>query len=69
MSKAQALIDQSRQAKILALEAENKRLRKALLECREEFCWHGNTGNRLSVQMYGNMVDMIDAALSRKETE
>ena len=45
------------------LERENARMREMLLRAREEFCWHGNTGNRLSVGLYGDLVDMIDAAL------
>ena len=39
------------------------RMRDALLKCREEFCWHGNTGKSLSQQSYGELVDMIDKAL------
>ena len=38
-------------------------VRDVLLRCREEFCWHGNTGNRLSVDMYSQLVDMIDKVL------
>jgi hypothetical protein len=39
------------------------KLREALLKCREEFCWHGNTGKTLSADTYAALVDMVDAAL------
>lgn len=39
------------------------KLREALFRCREEFCWHGNTGKALAPAQYGTLVDMIDAAL------
>lgn len=47
-------------------KAQHDSLKRALLKCREEFCWHGNTGNKLSQDEYVRLVDMIDAALERK---
>ena len=38
-------------------------LREVLYKCREEFCWHGNTGKHLSADTYAALVDMIDKAL------
>jgi hypothetical protein len=49
------------------LTEERDRLLKALLKCREEFCWHGNTGKSLSKESYGDLVDMIDAALKSEK--
>ena len=61
---------------IVQLEAENARLAERLKlyeamlnECREEFCWHGNTGKHLSVDTYGARVDKIDAVLAREKED
>src|SRR6185369_13204042 len=40
-----------------------EKMRAMLLKCREEFCWHGNTGKTLSAGSYGELVDQIDAVL------
>jgi hypothetical protein len=52
---------------VVRLLRENDRLRRTLLRCREEFCWHGNTGKSLSKDSYGGLVDMIDAAIYCQE--
>lgn len=44
-------------------EPDRSTLVKALNECREEFCWHGNTGGRLALVEYTRLVEMIDRAL------
>jgi len=38
-------------------------MKAMLLECREEFCWHGNTGKHLSADTYASLVDKIDRVL------
>ena len=45
------------------IRKERDRMKVALLKCREEFCWHGNTGKHLHAYAYAELVDMIDAAL------
>lgn len=47
------------------LRSLNGELVMALNKCREEFCWHGNTGKSLSQSTYGELVDMIDTLLSQ----
>ena len=47
-----------------AAEARAEALKSALLKCREEFCWHGNTGKHLSADTYASLVDMVDAAIA-----
>ncbi len=48
------------------LNTRIKALERMLHTCREEFCWHGNTGKSLSASSYGELVDKIDAVLGPK---
>lgn len=71
MTKKQ-MADAARQLDHLGMTAmweENKCLRAALLKCREEFCWHGNTGKHLGADSYGELVGMIDKALGEETAE
>ena len=54
--------------KLIAMQTEDirkerDRMKEALLKCREEFCWHGNTGKHLHADAYAELVDMIDTAI------
>ena len=48
---------------VIVLNTRIKALERMLHTCRDEFCWHGNTGKSLSVASYGQLVDAIDAVL------
>jgi len=51
---------------VIVLNTRIKALERMLHVCREEFCWHGNTGKSLSERSYAALVDKIDAALGPK---
>ena len=48
------------------LNVRIKALERMLHTCREEFCWHGNTGKTLSERSYGDLVDKIDAVVGQQ---
>lgn len=48
---------------VVVLNVRIKALERMLHECREEFCWHGNTGKSLSQRSYGELVNKIDTAI------
>lgn len=55
----------------LALDtlAEREELVAMVRMFREEMCWHGNTGSKLSEEMYGHRVDRIDKLLAKLGAE
>lgn len=53
----------------VVLNVRIRALERMLRTCREEFCWHGNTGQTLSQRSYSELVDKIDTALGPQQPD